>query len=160
MDGISSVGAKFGYAPETTKGVKPTAFTQLTRINKLGGINIEYEKIDASALEDLLTKYIKGRGDTGGDFPVTINLTDDTMAEWVALIEAYKTAKAAGKAVWFTTYLPDLAKGFFFTGEPPETIPQPELDQNGLVTAEMNLTVNDYKGPDTAIEPKASTGGA
>lgn len=160
MDGISSVGVKFGYAVETTKGTKPTAFTQLTRINKLGGINIEYEKIDASALEDLLTKYIKGRGDTGGDFPVTINLTDDTMEEWTDLISAYQTAKSAGKAVWFTTYLPDLAKGFFFIGEPPETFPQPELDQNGLVVTEMNLTVNDYKGPDTAIEPKAATGGA
>lgn len=157
MDGITSVGVKFGYAVEATKGTKPTEFTQLTRINKLGGINVTYEKIDASALEDFLTKYTKGRGDTGGELPVTVNLTDDTMAEWVALIEAYKTAKASGKAVWFTTYLPDLAKGFFFTGEPPEIIPQPELDQNGLVTAEMNLTINDYKGADEAIEPKKAS---
>lgn len=158
MDGITSVGAKFGYAIEATKGTKPTTFTQLTRINKLGGIDVSYEKIDASALEDLLTKYIKGRGDTGGEFPVTVNLTDDTLTEWQTLITAYKTAKSDGKAVWFTTYLPDLAKGFFFTGEPPETIPQPSLDQNGLVVADMNLIINDYKGPDTAIEPKPAGG--
>ena len=160
VPGVSSVGVKFGYAVETTAGTKPTTFIQLTRINQIGGINIEYEQIDASALEDMITKYISGRGDTGGSLPVTINLTDDTLTEWQTLINAYKTAKAAGKAMWFETWFPDLANGFYFTGEPPKTIPQPEVGQNSLLTVEMGVTVSDYKGPDTAIEPTASTGGA
>lgn len=160
VPGVSTVGVKFGYAAETVAGTKPTAFTQLTRINQIGGINIEYEQIDASALEDEITKYISGRGDTGGSLAVTINLTDDTLTEWQTLITAYKTAKAAGKEMWFETWFPDLTNAFYFTGEPPKAIPQPEVDQNGLLTAEMGMTVSDYKGPDKGIEPQPTTGGA
>ena len=52
--GISTLGITFGYGTETTAGTKPTSFKQLTRINALGGINIEPEQIDASALEDAI----------------------------------------------------------------------------------------------------------
>ena len=72
--GISTLGITFGYGKETTAGTKPTSFKQLTRINAIGGINIEPEQIDASALEDAITRYVKGRADTGGSFAVTVNL--------------------------------------------------------------------------------------
>lgn len=49
---------------EATAGTKYTSFKQLTRINAIGGINIEPEQIDASALEDAITRYVKGRADT------------------------------------------------------------------------------------------------
>lgn len=64
--GVSTLGITFGYGTETTAGTKPTSFKQLTRINAIGGINIEPEQIDASALEDAITRYVKGRADTGG----------------------------------------------------------------------------------------------
>ena len=48
--GISTWGITFGYGTETTAGTKPTSFKQLTRINAIGGISIEPEQIDASAL--------------------------------------------------------------------------------------------------------------
>lgn len=67
--GLSTLGITFGYGTETTAGTKPTSFKQLTRINAIGGINIEPEQIDASALEDAITRYVKGRADTGGSFP-------------------------------------------------------------------------------------------
>ena len=70
--GISTLGITFGYGVETTAGEKPTTFKQLTRINAIGGISIEPEQIDASALEDALTKYITGRADTGGSWPVSV----------------------------------------------------------------------------------------
>ena len=146
LAGISSVGVKFGYAVETEAGVQPTVFNLLTRINQIGGISIDTESIDASALEDEIEKMIAGRGSTGGTFDVTVNLTDDTVAEWQALITAYKAAKAAGKGVWFQTWFPNLENGFFVVAEPPTIIPQPEVDQNGLVTTAMKLTINDYKG--------------
>jgi hypothetical protein len=35
--------------------------------------------------------------------------------------------------------------------QPPEQIPQPEIGQNELLTVEMNLTIEEYKGMDTAV---------
>ena len=149
--GISTLGITFGYGTETTAGTKPTSFKQLTRINALGGINIEPEQIDASALEDEITRYVKGRADTGGSFAVTVNFTSDTVKEWQDLITAYK-ALSDGKRMWFETIIPGITNSFFVVAQPPEEIPQPEIGQNELLTVEMNLTIEEYKGLDTSVE--------
>lgn len=148
--GLSTLGITFGYGVETTAGTKPTAFTRLHRINSIGGIAIEPEQIDASALEDAVTRYVKGRADTGGSFPITINLTDETQKEWEDLINAYK-ALTGGKRMWFETIIPGFADSFFVVAQPPEQIPQPEIGQNELLTAEMNLTIEEYIGMDVSI---------
>lgn len=149
--GISTLGITFGYGVETTAGTKPTAFTQLTRINAIGGINIEPEQIDASALEDQITRYIKGRADTGGSFPITVNFTPETNTEWDELITAYQ-GLADGKRMWFETIIPGFTDAFFVVAQPPEQIPQPELAQNELLIVEMNLTIEEYMGMDTLVE--------
>ena len=149
--GISTLGITFGYGTETTAGTKPTSFKQLTRINALGGINIEPGQIDASALEDEITRYVKGRADTGGSFAVTVNFTSDTVKEWQDLITAYK-ALSGGKRMWFETIIPGITNSFFVVAQPPEEIPQPEIGQNELLTVEMNLTIEEYKGLDTSVE--------
>lgn len=100
-----------------------------------------------------LNKEIAGRGSTGGTFNVTVNLTNETIKEWETLISEYKTGKAAGKAVWYEEYYPALDKAYFTKIEPPAQIPKPGLDQNGLATVEMTLTINEYVGLDTAVEP-------
>ena len=148
--GISTLGITFGYGTEATAGTKPTSFKQLTRINALGGINIEPEQIDASALEDEITRYVKGRADTGGSFAVTVNFTSDTVKEWQDLITAYK-ALSGGKRMWFETIIPGITNSFFVIAQPPEEIPQPEIGQNELLTVEMNLTIEEYKGLDTSV---------
>ena len=149
--GISTLGITFGYGTEATAGTKPTSFKQLTRINALGGINIEPEQIDASALEDEITRYVKGRADTGGSFAVTVNFTSDTVKEWQDLITAYK-ALSGGKRMWFETIIPGITNSFFVVAQPPEEIPQPEIGQNELLTVEMNLTIEEYKGLDASVE--------
>ena len=126
--GVSTLGVLFGYGVETVAGTKPEKFTLLTRINQIGGISIDVETIDASALEDKVEKTVAGRGSTGGTFTVTVNVTDETLEEWEALIEAYKTGKTGGR-------------------EKRDTC------ERGVV--EMTLTINDYKGPDTPIKPTA-----
>lgn len=49
--GVSSLGLLLGYAGGTYD-TKPASFTLLNRINAIGGISLETEQIDASALED------------------------------------------------------------------------------------------------------------
>lgn len=151
--GVSTVGAIVGYAIETTAGTKPTTFKMLHRVNATDEIAIDVETIDASALEDTVERTIAGRGTTGGTFGVTVNVTDETIEEWEALIDAYETAKASGKAMWYEEYFPALQKAFFTKVEPPTVIPKPALEQNGLLTVTMTMTINEYVGPGTAIAP-------
>ena len=152
LAGLSTLGITFGYGVETTAGEKPTTFTKLTRINSIGGINIEPETIDASALEDYVERSVAGRASTGGTFPVTVNFTMDTVAEWKTLIAEYQEAKEAGKRVWFETIIPGVTDAFFAVAQPPEAIPQPEFGQNELLTVEINLTVEEYVGLDTKVD--------
>lgn len=151
LAGISTLGITFGYGVESAAGIKPSSFTQLTRINAIGGITIENEQIDASALEDAVSRYVQGRADTGGSFPVTVNATPETIAEWESVIEAYKEAAASGKRMWFETIIPGFEESFFVVAQPPTAIPQPEIGQNELLTIEMSLTIEEYLGMDTKI---------
>ena len=150
--GISTLGVTFSYGVEATAGTKPTSFTTLHRINSIGSVSIEPEKIDASALEDKETKYIPGRADTGGgNMSVVVNLTNETLAEWEKVIEDYVEAKEAGKKLWFQSKIPGLTKANFVVANPPERLPKPENNQNELQTMEIQLTIENYVGFDTAV---------
>ena len=149
--GVSTLGVTFGYGVETTAGTKPASFTQLNRINAIGGITVTPATIDASALEDYVTKTVAGRGDTGGTWTITLNFTEETADEWADLISAYQTAKAAGKNMWFETIVPNFTDGFFVVAQPPEVIPQPEMGQNSLLTVEFPLIIVEPKGMSTKV---------
>lgn len=149
--GLSTLGITFGYGVETTAGTKPASFTQLNRINNIGGISMDVEQIDASALEDTSTKYVAGRADTGGQWPVTVNFTDETADEWGDLITAYNTAAASGLALWFEVILPNQSDAFFVVAQPPQQLPMPEIGQNELLTVEISLTIVEYKGWQTKV---------
>ena len=149
--GLSTLGITFGYGVETVAGTKPASFTQLDRINNIGGIAMDVEQIDASALEDTQTKYVAGRADTGGQWAVTVNFTDETADEWEDLIDAYNTAQASNLNMWFEVILPNQSDAFFVVAQPPQQLPMPEIGQNELLTVEINLTVVEYKGWDTKV---------
>ena len=151
LAGVSTLGITFGYGVEETEGTKPTTLKQLTRINSIGGITIENEQIDASAIEDFVSRYVQGRADTGGSFPVTVNFTPETMAEWKAVIEAYNTAKEANKRMWWETIIPGFEDAFFVVAQPPTAIPQPGIGQNELLTVEFNLTIEEYRGMEAKV---------
>ena len=57
MSRLTTLGVTFGYGVETEKGVKPTTFKQLELASSIGGISLDTEQIDVSALEDYITKY-------------------------------------------------------------------------------------------------------
>lgn len=155
LPGISTIGVKFGWA-RGTFDTKPSSFKALTRINQIGGISLDVNEIDASALEDKIDKMIAGRASTGGNVSVTVNMTDDTLAEWEEVFAASAAATAAGETIWFENWSPQRQKAFFFCAQTPPTFPSPEEGQNALETVEIQLTINEYKGPSTAIEPEES----
>ena len=53
--------------------------------------------------------------------------------------------------MWFETIVPGFENSFFVVAQPPEQIPQPEISQNELLTVEMPLTIEEYKGMDTTV---------
>lgn len=149
--GISTLGITFGFGVEATAGEKPTTFTQLHRINAIGGITIENEQIDASALEDLVSRYVRGRADTGGSFPIGVNFTTETNDEWKEVITEFAGIEGSGKRMWFETIVPGFDEAFFVIAQPPTAIPQPEIGQNELLVVEMNLTIEEYRGMETKV---------
>ena len=150
--GVSSLGITVSYGIETSAGVKPSAFTLLNRINSIGGITIEPETIDASALEDLVERSVAGRGTTGGTFPITVNLTDETIEEWEGVISEYKEIES-GLRMWFQISSPYLANAFYIAGQPPLEIPMPDMSQNELLTVELPITIDQYVGMREKVAP-------
>lgn len=150
--GVSSLGVTFSYGVETTKGTKPTAFTILSRINQIGDVTVETEAINASALEDKQTRNIPGRDTVSDTFTITVNKTDETIAEWEKVITDYQ-ALTEGKRMWFQTITPGFTKAEFVVAAPPSKLPISGKEQNSLLTMEINLTVDEMIGSDTKVEP-------
>jgi len=150
--GISTLGVQLGWAIDSSATTPPSAFTRIERINSIGGISLSTETIDASAMEDEISKYIAGRQDTGGTWEVGVNLTTDTITEIKAMITAYK-GKAANDVMWIDVYSPTMKKSFFVIVEPPLHIPLPEMNQNELMVVTLTFSIVDYIGDGTGVAP-------
>lgn len=152
--GVSTLGITLSYGIETVAGQKPAEFKLLNRINSIGGITIEPETIDASALEDLVERSVAGRGVTGGQFPISINVTDETVSEWQTLISEYNE-KDTTVRMWFQISSPYLTNAYFIAGQPPQEIPMPDFGQNELLVAELPITIDEYVGMSAKVAPTA-----
>lgn len=144
MDGISTLGVKL-YGAESADGKKVTessSYELYGRINSIGEVSVDPASIDASALEDYVTKRIAGRSDVSETLTIGVNLTDETLTAWEAI---------KGKKVCWMIDIPSLTKAVFVVGEVPSTLPLPGLDQNALLVMSVNLIVNDFIGFDTKI---------
>lgn len=153
MADLTTLGVKFYYGVETSAGEKPTTFTLLERVNSIGGISLETEQIDVSALEDFISQYAAGRQDTGGTWEVTFNMNRNVIAALKALFEAAATAKSAGLGTWFEVVFPDLDDAFFIIADPGREIPLPDIGQNEAATLPITMIVNKYIGLDTKVVP-------
>lgn len=151
MADLTTLGVLFGYGVEATAGTKPAAFTKMSRCKSIGGIDLAQENIDVSCLEDLITKYSKGRQDTGGDWSVTF--LSDGIAGVKTMMSAYATGATTGKSTWFEVYIPNMADGFYVIAEPGTKIPLPEIGDNAALEFPISLTIAEYRGLETAILP-------
>ena len=153
VPGLSTLGITLSYGVETTAREKPTTFTVLHRCNDIPEITLETETIDSSALEDLQSRYIAGRQDTGGEWGPTFNLTEEVIKELERMMSASSEALKAGKRTWFQVIVPNLTKAFFVVGQPGSKIPLPAMAQNELLTGAISIAIDEYVGLDTKVEP-------
>lgn len=152
IPGISTLESRIGWVAGTASDTPwSTAATVkwLERTNSTGAINIDPATIDASALEDVVTKSIAGRAETGGTYSVTVNLTDDTLDQWEEVFES----SDANQGVWIEEWIKGLTKAAWVYVQTPKQFPKPAEEQNALLTLTINLIIVDYKGYQTAIKP-------
>ena len=152
---LTTLGVKFGYGIETTKGQKPATFTQLKRCSSIAGISLETEQIDVSALEDFVTQYAAGRQDTGGTWEVVFNMNQDVITAIRKLYSDSVEARTNGLATWFEIVFPDLQEAFFVVAETGREIPLPEIAQNEAATLPITLIISQYKGLEEKVELSA-----
>lgn len=138
---LSTAGVKLEYAVEATAGTRPTTgYTKITGAKSTPSLNPSPETLETTTLDETEYKtYIDGLKDLGGALEFTFNLTEELMTQWETLMTAYETAKAAGKATWFTIVIPGLTQSFYFTGNPssmglPETSVSSVLEITNYIT--------------------------
>lgn len=119
---LSTAGVTVQYAAETTAGTKPTTgYTKIPGIKAIPDLNPEPSGLDTTTLEAEEWKtYIQGLKDPGGAIQFTANNTEEFQTAWTTLVEAYNTAIAADKEVWFAVVIPGLTKSFYFSGKPSD----------------------------------------
>lgn len=144
VPGISTLEVKLGYAADASTFEAPQSVTLLGRINSIGSVSLPSEQIDASALEDTVSKFVAGRQDSGGEWNITVNTTDAQITEWEAI---------KGTKKWFEVIFPSLTKGYWCRVEIPRVLPLGETGQNELATMEVTLTLVEVHGYDTKVTP-------
>ena len=150
---ISTAGVTFGYAVETSKGVRPTTgYTLIPDVKEIPEMNPEPETLDTTVLSETEFKtYIEGLKDLGGALSFLANYTTELETVWSDLIEAYKAAIAEDKATWFEVKHPKLDKSVFFTGQ-PSAMGLPAMAVGNVL--ETNLYITPTNAP--AWETKSS----
>ena len=138
---LSTAGIQLLYAVETVAVTRPTTgYTRIYGAKTTPSLNPSPETLETTTLDETEFKtYIDGLKDLGGALEFTFNLTQDLIDTWDTLMTAYETAKAAGKATWFTIVIPGLTKSFYFTGNPsnmglPETSVSSVLEITNYIT--------------------------
>lgn len=153
---VSTAGMYLCYCVEATAGTMPTTgYTKIPEIKSMPSFNPAPEVIESTTLEETEYKtYVEGLKDLGGALEFGANLTDDLVEFWEDLLDAYDTAEAAGKAVWFAVVHPKLAKATFFQGD-PAPIGLNEAAVSAM--AETTLYITPNSAPIMAAKPTLAT---
>lgn len=138
---INTAGVTVGYAVEATSGTRPTTgFTLIPDIKSVPELNPSPETLESTTLAETEYKtYIEGLKDLGGALSFTANFTKELTTVWDALVEAYETASASNKAVWFEIKHPKLEKSVYFSGQPSKT-GLPAIEVNNILETNLYIT--------------------
>lgn len=143
---MSSAGVRVKYAVETTAGTRPTTgYTAISNIKAVPDLNPQPSQLDCTDLSDTQFKrYIPGLQDTSGSIAFTANNTNTFQTEWASIVQAYTTAFAANKSMWFEVAIPNMANSFFFSGEPTPL-------GLGAISVDSVLEIDAYITPNTIV---------
>ena len=138
---LSTAGVTLNYCVETTAGTRPTSgYTRIPEIKSIPELNPEPDTLDSTTLEATEYRtYIAGLKDMGGSLGFTANLTEDSMTTWEGVVEAYETAAAENKAMWFCVIVPGLTKSLYFTGQ-PSPMGMPSMDVSAVLETTLYIT--------------------
>ncbi len=138
---INTAGVTFGYCVEETAKTRPVSgYTIIPDIKEIPEMNPEPETLESTVLSETEYKtYIEGLKDLGGALSFLANYTTELETVWGALVEAYETASAAGKSVWFEVKHPKLDKSVFFAGQPP-AMGLPAMSVNSILETNLYIT--------------------
>lgn len=146
---ISTVGASVVYAFSTSGTTRPTTgFVALPDVNTAPEFDMSPETIDASNITDLVTRYIPGRQDPGGDAAFTLNHTNAVITAWKNLVTQAATKYASGNYLWWAYVYPDASDAYFWAGR-PMPLSNNGISQNSLNTIPAHCVVNEVHGWDT-----------
>ena len=129
---MSTAGVTVNYAVEATAGTRPTTgYIKIPSIKSVPEMNPSPETLETTDLSQTEFKtYVEGLKDLGGALAFLANFTTELEEEWTTLVEAYKTAKASGKAVWFEIKL---------TGQ-PSAMGLPAMAVNSVLETNLYIT--------------------
>lgn len=141
---LSTAGVAVKYAVETEKGKRPTTgYTRIHDIKSTPSFNVAPETIESTDLEQEEYKtYVAGLKDLGGALEFGANFTQELQTHWGQIVEAYKSALAEGKRMWFEISHPKLEQAAFFPGE-PAAMGLPETTVGGILETTLYITPND-----------------
>lgn len=138
---MSTAGVTVNYAVEATAGTRPTTgYITIPNIKSVPEMNPSPETLETTDLSQTEFKtYVEGLKDLGGALAFLANFTTDLEEAWTTLVEVYKTAKVAGKSVWFEIKHPELEKSVFFTGQ-PSAMGLPAMAVNAVLETNLYIT--------------------
>lgn len=146
MNGISTAGISFKYAPEVVAGSRPTSgYTRIFGCKSIPDFNSEPSQLETTTFDNLDYKsYCAGLKDIGGAKAFGFNNTKQFRSEWAALMTAYETAKASGLAMWFEIKLPD-DDAFYISGEPSE-LGLSAMSVDSVIEIDAYITIAEVDG--------------
>lgn len=151
---LSTAGIHLYYAVEKTAGTRPTTksdYTDLVGVKSIPSLNPAPETLETTDLNQTEYKtYIDGLKDLGGALEFNFNLTQDLVDMWEEMMEAYETAKATNKAIWFLIDIPGLTNGLYFPGN-PSSMGIPEAEVSSVL--EITNYITPTGAPITAAKP-------
>lgn len=147
---LSTAGIIMHYAAETAAGTRPTTgYTPLLGLKSIPDFNPEPSTHQTTPLDETeWHRYIPGLKDVGGAMKFKANNTDEFQTAWSTLEEAFETAKADGKAMWFAVVIPGLTKAFYFSGEPAK-LGLSAIEVDSVLEIEPIITPSRVHGWDT-----------
>lgn len=154
---VSTAGMSLQYAVETTAGTRPTTGYQIIpEIKSMPSFNPAPATIDSTTLaETEYMTYVQGLKDLGGALEYSANLTNDLIDFWDDLLDAYETATASGKQMWFAVVHPKIEKATFYVGQPA---PLGFNEASVGAMAETTLYITPTSAPIMEAKPTAASG--